>query len=97
MKWMLPLLLMLLAGLQYRLWVGEGSYAHINRLEQEIERQQIENDKLRERNRVLAVEVEELKTGLDSVEERARQEMGMIKDGETFYMMVEPKNRPAKP
>lgn len=90
MKWLLPVLLALLAALQYRLWVGEGSFAEVARLEEAIARQQVENDKMRERNRVLAVEVNELKSGLDAVEERARLEMGMIKDGETFYMLVEP-------
>lgn len=90
MKWILPLLTALLLGLQYRLWVGDGSYAEIARLQDDIARQKVENDKLRERNRVLAIEVDELKSGLQSVEERARMEMGLIKDGETFYMMVEP-------
>lgn len=89
MKWILPVLIALLVGLQYRLWVGEGSYAEISRLQADIQIQRAENDKMRERNRVLAVEVEELKSGLDSIEERARLEMGMIKKGETFYMLVE--------
>jgi len=89
MKWILPLLIALIAGLQYRLWVGEGSYAEISRLQGDILNQQAENEKMRERNRILAVEVEELKSGLDSIEERARLEMGMIKEGETFYMLVE--------
>ncbi|MBB3167935.1 cell division protein FtsB [Simiduia aestuariiviva] len=90
MKWILSLLLILLAALQYRLWVGDGSYAEMARLEAAIERQRAENDKMRERNRVLAVEVRELKNGLDAIEERARLEMGMIKEGEAFYMLVEP-------
>lgn len=94
MKWILPVLVALLAGLQYRLWVGEGSYAEISRLEDQIARQKAENDMMLERNRVLAVEVNELKSGLDSVEERARLEMGMIKEGETFYMLVEPQKGP---
>lgn len=89
MKWIVALLVIMLAGLQYRLWVGEGSLAELARLQREIRKQQAENDRLRERNRVLAIEVEELKSGLDSVEERARTEMGMIKKGETFYMVLE--------
>lgn len=94
MKWILPILLLLLAALQYRLWVGEGSYAEVARLEAAIERQRAENDKMRERNRVLSVEVRELKNGLDAIEERARLEMGMIKEGEAFYMLVEPEQEP---
>lgn len=89
MKWIVAILVILLAGLQYRLWVGEGSLAELARLKRGIQKQQVENDRLRERNRVLAIEVNELKSGLDSVEERARTEMGMIKKGETFYMVVE--------
>ncbi len=89
MKWMAALLLLLLLGLQYRLWVGEGSLADVSRLQRKIEQQQVNNDRLRERNRILAIEVDELKSGLDSVEERARSDMGMIKKGETFYMVVE--------
>jgi cell division protein FtsB len=86
---MIALLLALFVGLQYRLWVGEGSFADIVRLQREIEQQQVENQRLQERNRVLAFEVKELKSGLDSVEERARSEMGMIRRGETFFMVVD--------
>lgn len=89
MKWMLTLLLVLLAALQYRLWVGEGSRADQARLEREIRQQQAENERLRERNRVLAIEVEDLKTGHDAIEERARHDMGMIHRDETFFMIVE--------
>ena len=89
MKWLIAILLLLLAGLQYRLWVGEGSLAQRAQLQKKIAQSQAENDALRERNRVLALEVEALKTGLDAIEERAREQMGMVKSGETFYMIVE--------
>ncbi|HTF86180.1 cell division protein FtsB [Cellvibrio sp. ARAG 10.3] len=91
MKWMLGILIILLAALQYRLWISEGSLADVNRLEREIKIQQADNSRLRERNRILAVEVEDLKTGLDSVEERARNDIGMIKKDETFFMILEPR------
>lgn len=87
MKWLLAILLVVFIGLQYRLWVGEGSYAHRARLQQEIARQQAENERLRERNRALAVEVADLKNGHKVLEARARQDMGMIKEGETFFMI----------
>ena len=74
----------------YRLLIGEGSLAHRTELENKIKQQQTENDVLRERNRILALEVDALKNGLDGVEERAREQMGMIKEGETFIMFVEP-------
>ena len=91
MKWMLGILIILLAALQYRLWISEGSLADVNRLEREIKIQQADNSRLRERNRILAFEVEDLKTGLDSVEERARNDIGMIKKDETFFMILEPR------
>lgn len=90
MKWMLITLVILLAALQYRLWVSEGSLADVSRLEREIKLQQADNGRFRERNRILAVEVDDLKTGLDSVEERARNDIGMIKKDETFFMILEP-------
>lgn len=96
MKWLVATLLVLLVGLQYRLWVSEGSLAHRAELQQQIEQQQAANNRLRERNKVLAIEVEELKLGLDSIEERARQQMGMIKKGETFIMIVDPENKSQK-
>ena len=87
MKWLVPILLVLLAALQYRLWHGEGSFAHSTQLEREIKQQQAENDRMRERNRILDVEVKDLKSGADSVEERARNDIGMIKKDETFFMI----------
>ena len=91
MKWMLAILLIIFLGLQYRLWVGEGSFAEATRLEREVALQQAENERLQERNRILAIEVENLKTGLDSIEERARNDIGMIKKDETFFMVLKEK------
>ena len=87
MKWLLLILVVLLVALQYRLWRGEGSMAQSNYLEKEIMQQQAENDRMRERNRILDVEVQDLKLGADSVEERARNDIGMIKKDETFFMI----------
>lgn len=87
MKWLWVISLALLALLQYRLWVGEGSLAHVTQLKQDIASQQGENDKLLERNRVLTAEVIELKQGLETIEERARHELGMVKEGETLFQL----------
>ncbi len=87
MKWLWVISLTLLAALQYRLWVGEGSLAHVGQLKQEISSQQSENEKLLERNRVLTAEVIELKQGLETIEERARHELGMVKEGETLFQL----------
>ncbi len=91
MKWLLGILIILLVYLQYRLWIGDGSLAHAHRLEGEIQLQQAENDRMRERNRILDVEVEELKSGLDTIEERARNDIGLIKKDETFFMLLDEK------
>lgn len=90
MKILLAILIVLFTALQYRLWVAEGSWADVARLDRDIQAQELANERLKERNRRLAVEVDELKEGLDSVEERAREDLGMIRDGETFFMVVEP-------
>jgi len=90
MKWVLAILVVLFVGLQYRLWVGEGSFAHRARLADEIHQQSAENERLLERNRVLAVEVADLKNGQQVVEARARSDIGMIKKGETFFMTHNP-------
>ncbi|GIZ11360.1 septum formation initiator family protein [Pseudomonas sp. NCCP-436] len=87
--WLFVVLILLLAGLQYRLWVGEGSFAQASRLQQQIAEQQGENERLLERNRILEAEVMELKRGMETVEERARQELGMLKEGETLYLLTE--------
>lgn len=89
MKWLMAILVLLLLALQYRLWIGEGSLAHAHRLEKDIALQQAENSRMRERNRILDVEVEELKTGLDTIEERARNDIGLVKKDETFFMLMD--------
>ena len=89
MKWLIAILFLLLCGLQYRLWIGEGSLAQASRLEQELTIQKAENERLLERNRLIHVEVEDLKTGLDTIEERARKDIGLIKKDETFYMLLD--------
>jgi len=87
LKWLWVISLALLAALQYRLWVGEGSLAHVAQLKQQIAEQKSENEKLLERNRVLTAEVIELKQGLETIEERARHELGMVKEGETLFQL----------
>ena len=89
MKFLIPILLIIFVALQYRLWVGDGSKAQLARLEADIIRQQAENERIRARNKLLAAEIDALKNGTIGVEERARQHMGMIKEGETFFMIVD--------
>ena len=87
--WLFLVLILLLAGLQYRLWVGDGSLAEIAELKRQIAAQQGENRHLLERNRILEAEVLELTKGMETVEERARHELGMVKEGETLYQLAE--------
>jgi cell division protein FtsB len=90
LRWVLLLLVVVLAALQYRLWVEQGSLGEVTLLRREIAAQRAEIDKLRERNRALQAEVQDLKQGIEAIEERARGELGMVKPGETFLQLVEP-------
>ena len=89
MRWLIVLLLGLLGALQYSLWIGTGSLADVHRLHQSVAKQSRENARLSERNKALEAEVRDLKHGFAAIEERARTELGMIKQGETFYQVVE--------
>jgi cell division protein FtsB len=83
------IVLALLILLQLRLWVSDDGYRAAWRLADQIAVQEEENEQLRERNRALAAEVGDLKTGLDAVEEIARSELGMIRSGETLFQVVD--------
>ncbi|TNE76816.1 MAG: cell division protein FtsB [Gammaproteobacteria bacterium] len=93
MRWLLIALSLLLLFFQYQLWLGEGGLANKLTLEREVTEQQVENEALRQRNQILVSEVVDLKEGVESIEERARTDLGMIKEGETFYMVVEPEDQ----
>ena len=93
MKILIIVLVVMLTFLQYRLWVGDGSLAQIHQLKQQIKKQEAENTRLKERNKMLSLEVDALKNGFDAVEAKARSELGLIKDGETFYKVVDKKAR----
>ena len=88
-NWLFLVLILMLAGLQYRLWVGNGSLAQVASLNQQIADQHAENEALLERNRVMDAEVLELKKGMETVEECARHELGMVKEGETLYQLAQ--------
>ena len=88
-NWLFLVLFLLLYGLQYRLWVGNGSFAQVKELTQKISDHHAENELLLERNLLLYAEVLELKKGTETVEEKARHELGMIKEGETLYQLAQ--------
>ncbi|GFZ76816.1 cell division protein FtsB [Pseudohongiella nitratireducens] len=89
MKAMMGILVLMLILLQWRLWVGDGGVQELTQLEQELAAQKAENESLQQRNQMLESEILDLKNGLEAVEERARSDLGMIRDGETFYMVIE--------
>ncbi len=88
MRWLLALLVLLLLGLQYRLWFAEGSLAERTRLESQLQSLTRANRELLERNAVLEREVLELQTGNSTVEQRAREQLGLVRKGETFFQIV---------
>ncbi len=94
MKKVIALLLLLIGLLQYRLWFGDGNVLEFHRLNDRIVELRQEGAKRRERNAALEAEVMDLKQGLDAVEERARQDLGMIKEGEVFVQVIEPHTEP---
>lgn len=89
-RFVIVTLLLMLVVLQYRLWVGEGSLAEVYNLKQEIDEQKQLLQQLEKRNSALQAEVIDLKRGLEAIEERARSELGMIKEDEVFYQITAP-------
>jgi cell division protein FtsB len=94
LRWLLGALLLILVFLQYRLWIAEGSLAEQKRLERQVVEQTAVNQQLRERNAVLEREVLELQSGNEGVEQRAREQLGLVREGETFYHFVDKKPAP---
>jgi cell division protein FtsB len=89
MKIVFAILLPLFLYLQFNLWFGNNNMFQVWQIEKAIEQQNVENNQMRERNAVLAAEVQDLKQGLEAIEERARSELGMIKQKETFFQVIE--------
>jgi cell division protein FtsB len=92
MKWLAVSLFVLVLALQYRLWLSEDGVREVSRLSAVVDARRAENERLLDRNRQLAAEVADLKSGMAALEERARSELGMIGRNETFYQVV-----PARP
>ena len=82
-------LLVLIAGLQYRLWLGDGGIREYRETTTKIEELRQEGKRRRVRNAALAADVKDLKEGTDAIEERARHDLGMIKAGETFIQIYD--------
>jgi cell division protein FtsB len=97
LRWLLPGLLFILLVLQYRLWIADGSLAERHQLERQIEEQARFNDQLKERNAALEREVMDLQSGNKGLEQRAREQLGLIREGETFYQFVDTPAADAEP
>ncbi len=88
MKWIITILLVLLLGLQAKLWFGDGSLSEVVQISKELELQKVRLQELEERNRLLEAQVIDLQEGLDAYEEKARNDLGMVKPEETFIQLI---------
>ncbi|MCP4488873.1 MAG: cell division protein FtsB [Gammaproteobacteria bacterium] len=93
MKILISVLIALLIGLQYKLWLGDGSLSEVVQLSRELETQKQKLSQLEERNRKLEAQVLDLQNGLDAFEEKARNDLGMIKQGESFIQLIPGQNK----
>ena len=89
MKFIAIGLLIILLWLQYKIWLQDGGIPEVLKLQDEVVIVKTEVETLKERNASLDAEVKDLKKGLDAIEERARSELGMIKEGEVYYQVIE--------
>ena len=101
LRWIALILIVILIGLQLKLWSGSGSMREVDSLRVSVKKQADENARLLRRNQSLGADVIDLKHGDQAVEARARTELGLIKPGEVFYQVVESPaaaaSAPAKP
>ena len=90
MKILVGILIVFLCLLQYRLWYGDANILEVQQTKRRIEDLRQEARRLQIRNQALEAEVRDLKQGIEAIEERARQDLGMIREGETFFQIIEP-------
>jgi len=88
-KILIVVLLLLIAQLQYRLWLGDGGRQEVKEYQQQLDILTKEAKEKKERNDALYAEVLDLRKGEEAIEERARYELGMIKENETFFQVIE--------
>ena len=89
MRHLLFIFALLIVVLQFQLWIGDNSVRTLNSLKGEVSQEKSINLALEARNNKLEIEIVDLKTGVEAIEERARSELGMIEKGETFFLIVE--------
>lgn len=89
MKIFVAVIILLIASLQYRLWFGDGSIQQNEAYQQRLDQLKLQVEEKRQRNEALYAEVLDLRKGKEAVEERARYDLGMIKEEETFFQVIE--------
>lgn len=89
MRWLTLTLIVLIAALQWPLWLGKGSWLRVWQLDSQVEEQRAANAVLVGRNAALDAEVRDLKQGSAAIEERARNELGMIRNNEVFFQLLD--------
>jgi cell division protein FtsB len=85
----------LIVLIQYPLWLGKGGWMRVWEIDRQLQNQKSRNEELQARNDALDAEVRDLKQGLEAVEERARLELGMVRQDEVFFQIVEQPRAPA--
>ncbi|HTI46758.1 MAG TPA: cell division protein FtsB [Casimicrobiaceae bacterium] len=96
MKWLALFFAALIVALQYPMWLGKGGWLQVRQYDRQLAEQRAQNETLKARNEALDAEVRDLKTGYDAIEERARNELGMIRQDEVFFQL-QPGSTASKP
>ena len=94
MRWLALVFVVLIAALQYPMWLGKGGWLQVRDLDRHLAAQKESNARLKLRNDALDAEVRDLKNGFEAVEERARAELGMVKQDEVFFQLQQPARQP---
>ena len=87
MRWLALAFAVLIVALQYPMWLGRGGWLQVREYDRQLARQHEENAQLKSRNDALDADVRDLKTGFEAIEERARAELGMIRQDEVFFQV----------
>jgi len=90
LRWLALVFVVLIAALQYPMWLGKGGWLQVRDLDRQLAAQKESNSRLKLRNDALDAEVRDLKNGFEAVEERARAELGMVKQDEVFFQLQQP-------
>ena len=94
MRWLALAFIALIATLQYPMWLGKGGWLQVREFDRHLAGQKEANAKLKSRNDALDADVRDLKTGYEAIEERARSELGMIRQDEIFFQLLDDAGRP---